>query len=104
MMNRAASLMGICRKANLASSGEFAVTEAVSAGKARLVIIAEDASDNTKKKFRNKCDWYKVPVIIYETKDNLGHWIGCSERSVVSINDEALAEKLLEIAGTGSAR
>ena len=104
MVNKAASLLGICRKAKLASSGEFAVTEAVNAGMARLVIIADDASDNTKKKFRNKCEWYKVPVIIYETKENLGHWIGCSERSVVSINDAALADKLLEIAVYKTAR
>ena len=57
-------------------SGEFQTLEAIRKGSAMLVIIAEDASDNTRKLFADKCSWYEVPVIYYGTKESLGRAIG----------------------------
>ena len=94
MVNKAASLLGICRKAKLASSGEFAVTEAVNAGMARLVIIADDASDNTKKLFSDKCSYYDVPMVIFGTKEELGHAIGKDFRASVAVTDGGLAGQI----------
>ena len=45
-------LLGIAAKAGKLASGEFAAVQALSARKAWLTIVAEDASANTKKQFR----------------------------------------------------
>ena len=49
------SLLGLAAKAGRVVSGEFATEKAVKAGKARLVLVAGDASDNSKKKFSDMC-------------------------------------------------
>jgi ribosomal protein L7Ae-like RNA K-turn-binding protein len=61
-------------------------------GKAVLVIVAGDASDNTKKKFRDMCEFYKVPIYIYGDKDTLGHAIGKEFRASLAILDEGFAK------------
>ena len=47
------SMLGLAMKAGKVSSGEFATEQAVKSGSAYLVILAETASANTQKKFRN---------------------------------------------------
>ena len=71
--NKVLSLIGLATKAGKTASGEFLTEREVKSGKAALVIVAGDASENTKKKFRNMCDYYKVPIYFYEDKDTLGH-------------------------------
>ena len=51
--NRILSSLGLAQKAGCIASGEYAVEKAVKGGLASLVIVAEDASDNTKKKMKN---------------------------------------------------
>ena len=47
------SLLGLAAKAGKVVSGEFATENAVKSGKAFLVLTAEDASNNTRKKFND---------------------------------------------------
>ena len=47
MRNKALSLIGLASRARKVSSGEFSVEKAIKSYNAFLVIIAEDASDNT---------------------------------------------------------
>ena len=70
--NNALLMLGMAAKAGKTASGEFMTENAVKSGEAALVIVAEDASDNTKKKFSNMCEYYKVPVKIHGTKEELG--------------------------------
>ena len=72
----------------------------VKSGRAYLVIVADDASDNTKKKFQNMCDFYEVPLYFYKDKDTLGHAMGKEFRASLAILDEGFAKgirKQLEI-------
>ena len=61
-------------------------------GDAMLVIVAEDASDNTKKLFTDKCSFYEVPVYIFGTKESLGRAIGKDFRSSLAVCDAGLAQ------------
>ena len=54
--NRVLSLISLATKAGKTVSGEFCTEKEVKTGRAVLVIVADDASDNTKKKFKNMCD------------------------------------------------
>ena len=90
--NKVLSLIGLATKAGKTASGEFLTEREVKSGKAALVIVAGDASENTKKKFRNMCDYYKVPIYFYEDKDTLGHAMGKEFRASLAILDEGFAE------------
>lgn len=93
------SLLGLAQKAGKTASGEFAVEQAVRRQSAFLVIVAADASDNTKKKMKNKTDYYHTPLYVFATKEELGRCIGKEYRSMVAILDRGFAEalgKLLE--------
>lgn len=79
-------------KAGRTASGEFCTEKEVKSGNAELVIVAGDASDNTKKKFKNMCDYYHVPVCFYGDKDTLGHAMGKQFRASLAILDEGFAK------------
>lgn len=85
-------LVSLAAKAGKVASGEFCTEKEVKSGKAALVFVADDASENTKKKFRNMCDFYKVPIYFYKDKDTLGHAIGKEFRASLAILDAGFAE------------
>lgn len=86
------SMLGIAEKAGRVASGEYQTEHAVKSYKAYLVIVAEDASANTRKMFRNMCEFYKVPLVFYGNKETLGHAIGKEFRASLAITDEGLAK------------
>ena len=90
--NKVLSLIGLATKAGKTASGEFLTEREVKSGKAALVIVAGDASENTKKNFRNMCDYYKVPIYFYEDKDTLGHAMGKQFRASLAVLDEGFAK------------
>ena len=65
--NRILSLVGLATKAGKTVSGEFSTEKAVKTGTAYLVIVSEEASGNTKKKFQNMCSFYQVPIYFFGT-------------------------------------
>jgi len=75
-------------------SGEFSTEKAIKTGKAFLVIVAEDASANTKKSFTDSCTYYQVPLRIYGTKEELGHHIGKQMRASLAVTDEGFGREL----------
>ena len=91
------SLLSIAEKGGNVKSGEFLTEESVKRRRSKLVIVAEDASDNTKKRFENMCAHYKVPYITYADKESLGHAIGKEFRASLSVTEKGLAEKIKEL-------
>ncbi|MBD5556698.1 MAG: 50S ribosomal protein L7ae [Roseburia sp.] len=87
-------MLGIAAKSGSVVSGEFATEKAVKDGKAYLVIVASDASDNTKKLFDNATAFYQVPMYLYADKESLGHFIGKEFRASLAITNEGLARSL----------
>ena len=96
MNNKVLSLLGLACRAGHVVSGEYATETAVKSGKARAVIVAGDASDNTKKLFRDKCSYYEVPLIETGTKEEVGKAIGKEYRASVAVTDESFAKGLVE--------
>lgn len=94
MQNRILSYLGLSMKAGKVVSGEFSVEQAVKKGKAEIVIVAEDASANTKKLFSDKCKFYNIPQYVYGTKEQLGRAVGKEMRASVAVIDAGLADKI----------
>ncbi len=92
--NKIFSLLGLATKAGRTASGEFMTESAVKSGKAYLVICGTDASDNTKKNFRNMCGFYRVPYFEYGTKEELGHAMGKEMRASLAVTDAGFAKSL----------
>ena len=90
------SMFGLAARAGKIASGEFQTETAVKSQTAYLVVVAEDASDNTKKLFRDKCSFYKIPIIILGTKEELGHAIGKEFRASLALLDKGFAEAVIK--------
>ena len=90
------SLIGLATKAGKSVCGEFLTERETKAGRAALVIIAADASDNTKDKFQKMCKFYKVPIYLYGDKDTLGHAMGKEFRASLAILDDGFAKGIQE--------
>ena len=93
---RILSMFGLAARAGRIASGEFQTETAVKSGSAFLVVVAEDASENTKKLFSDKCSFYKVPVITLGTKEELGHSIGKEFRASLAVLDEGFASAVMK--------
>lgn len=89
-------LLGLATKAGKAKSGEFSTEKAVKSGQASLVIVSRDASENTKKMFRNMCTYYKVPYFEFGSKEELGHILGKQMRASLAVIDENFSNALLK--------
>ena len=92
MRNRVFQMLGIAAKSGNVVSGEFSTEKAVKTGQAFLVIVSEEASDNTNKMFTNMTDFYEVPMYVFGTKEELGRCIGKEFRASLAITDENLAK------------
>lgn len=93
------SYLGLAMKSSNLVSGEFATEKAIQSREALLVLIAEDASDNTKKKFANKCDYYGVPIYFFGTKEELGKAIGKGMRTSIGLLEHGLANGIVKQLG-----
>ena len=85
------SMLGIAAKSGNVVSGEFSTEKAVKTGRAYLVIVSEEASDNTRKSFMNMTEFYDVPCYCYGSKEALGRCIGKEFRASLAVTDENLA-------------
>ena len=92
MRNRVFQMLGIAAKSGNIASGEFSTEKAVKTGHAFLVIVSEEASENTTKMFTNMTDFYEVPMYRFGTKEELGRCIGKEFRASLAITDENLAK------------
>ena len=102
---KALSMLGLAARAGKTASGEFSCERSVKSGKAALLILAGDASDNTKKKFENMCVYYEVPLAFSAGKEALGKAIGKELRSCVSVEDPGFAlqiKKLIDLSANSS--
>ncbi|MCM1497389.1 MAG: ribosomal L7Ae/L30e/S12e/Gadd45 family protein [Clostridium sp.] len=90
--NSGLSMLGLATKAGKIVTGEFSTERAVKSGTAFLVVVAADASDNTKKKFRNMCEYYQVTMREFSDKISLGNACGKEFRASLAVVDMGLAQ------------
>ncbi len=94
MNNKALSQLGLAMRAGKVVSGDEIVLKAIRSSEAKLVIVAGDASLNTRKKFRDKCGTYRVPLLIGFDRESLGSSVGKPERVVLALTDQGFASLL----------
>lgn len=89
--------LGLANRAGKLVSGEELVLKEIQRKRAKLVLIANDASLNTRKKITDKCEYYAIPYKMVADRYQLGAAIGKSERVIVAVMDEGFSKKLLTL-------
>lgn len=92
---KALGYLGLASRAGKVESGEFSAEKAIKSHRACVVVIAEDASDNTGKKFHQMCEYRNVPCIGFSDRETLGRAIGKGFRAVCAVTDRKLAEAFI---------
>lgn len=88
------SLLGICRRSGKLVIGADPSADSVKKNKARLVIFADDFSQNSKKHVLQTANEHSVPALtLNRTKDEVSAAVGrlCG---VMAVEDRGFAEKL----------
>ncbi len=88
--------LGLASRAGKVTSGEMMAEKAIRGGKAYLLLLAEDASEATKKRFTDHASYYKVPYLFVSDKETLGRAIGKDYRAMAVVEDEKLAALIKE--------
>ena len=92
--NKIYGLLGISAKAGKVISGTDIVLENISKGKIALVIVAEDASEKTKKNIKFFCEKENVDMIVFGDIFKNSKAIGKQNRAIIGVKDRNLAEAL----------
>jgi ribosomal protein L7Ae-like RNA K-turn-binding protein len=92
------SLLGLASCARKIVSGET-LLKSIQSNKVQLVLLANDASENTKKKYLDKCKYYSVPIYLIDDTDSLSKAIGKDNRVCVGVIDVGFASKIKSILG-----
>lgn len=97
-MTKLLNMIGLAKRAGKISTGSFICEKMIKSRTAKLVVLAADASENTKKTICDSCKFYDVYVIEAATMDTLGHAVGADAlRAVISVNDNNFAKAILDI-------
>ena len=95
-MNKALNTLGISACARKISYGETLLKD-IKSKKVSLVVVASDASDNSKKRLIDKCNFYKCKYVVCLDKDSITKSIGRVDLvSAVGIKDYNLMKKFKE--------
>ena len=96
-MDKALNYLALARKAGLAELGEEPVGAVARAQKARLIIVASDASDHTWRRAKSfVAGTDQICLRVPFTKDEMGFAIGRTALAIAAITDAALALALVK--------
>ena len=91
-MDKALNYLGLARKAGRIELGEEPVGAVARAKKARLIVVAKDATDHTWRRAKSfVAESEQICLRVPYSKDELGQAIGRTELALAAFTDPALA-------------
>lgn len=101
MSEKALGLLGLMRRANAIQIGEDNTGETVKAGKAKLLVLASDASENAQKRAESFISGRNtVKVVLPHTKDELSQALGIGGCSMAAVTEIGFANALMKLLKT----
>ncbi|WP_053957393.1 L7Ae/L30e/S12e/Gadd45 family ribosomal protein [Inediibacterium massiliense] len=97
MENKIFSFLGLAQRSGQLVTGEDTCTLYAKKKAIQLIIIPQDASENTKKKFKDMANHRNIPFLIYANRESLSKAVGKSNRTVYGIKDKGFATKILSL-------
>ncbi len=99
--NKALRLLGLAARAGKVAFGTESVIETIENKKAKIVLVAEDAADRTKRNIKRISEENHVSIRIYGTIETLSKWVGKENKAVICIKDINFANEILKIIDGG---
>lgn len=96
MRSKLHSYMGFAKKSRNLIMGYNTCLFAMNKRKVKLLIIAEDTAENTRKKIEKDAKKHQVTYRIYGTGDELSEMAGTGGRSIFGITDQNFAQVILK--------
>lgn len=97
MREKTLNLLGLMRKANAIAVGETNTGGAVRAGKAKLLLLASDASDNARSRARGFTHGRDVVTVTLPfTKDEIAAHVGVSSCAMAAITNIGFANAFMK--------
>ncbi|MCD2256261.1 L7Ae/L30e/S12e/Gadd45 family ribosomal protein [Agrilactobacillus fermenti] len=90
------NLLGLAMRAGKIITGESMVQQALVNGKLALVYVAQDTGASTKKKFKDKTEFYHVPIHDELTTEQITQAIG-RPRKILGITDKGFAKGMVKL-------
>ncbi len=97
MENKIYSMLGLAMKAGKLAYGTDMCLEKIKNKRAKLVILAEDASDNNKEKFDKICKENNIELIIFGNKFDLSKRIGKDNKTIFALLDTNFAKSIMKL-------
>lgn len=95
--NKVIQFIRLIKKSGNLLEGYNRCEEALKNSKTQLIIISEDVSENTKRKFINYCNRYEVQYINRFSKYDLGEIVNKDFVSIIGIANKSMAENLYKL-------
>lgn len=97
MTDKTTGMLGLMRRAQAIEPGEDRAGSAVKAGKAKLLLLAADASDNAAKRADGYTMGRNVPIVpLPYSKIELGAALGMGTCAMAAVTDIGFAEALMK--------
>jgi Ribosomal protein HS6-type (S12/L30/L7a) len=97
MRNNFLQFLSLTKRAGRLVEGYNKCEESIKKGEALLLIISEEASENTRSKFEKYKDDAGIPCIKGYSCVDLGNAIGRPEIHILCVTDKQMSEKLLSL-------
>ncbi len=94
-------LIGLSARARKISFGADSVEDRIKQRKVKIIIVAKDASDRTKNKFKKLSEKYNISIIIDGDIEQLSKTIGKSNKAILGIEDINIANEIKKINNGG---
>jgi len=99
--NKVFRLLGLATKAGKIAFGTESVIDTINKNKAKLVLVAEDAADRTKRNIIRISEENNVPVRVYGSIEILSKSIGKDNKAIVCIKDSNFSKEMLKVIDGG---
>lgn len=96
-MNKFLNFLGLAKRSGSIIEGYSKCNEQRNKKKIYLFIISNDASEASKKKFKNHCNDNNIKYIQNFSKEELGAAVGRPEIKIIAILDNNIAKKLVAL-------
>lgn len=98
---RVLGLLGLCTKAGYICFGTDSCIDLIEKNKIKLIIVADDAADRTKKNFEFLCNKKDIRISIFGNITDISKAIGKTNKAVIGIKNTSLANQIYKIINGG---
>ncbi len=83
--NKFLDFLGLAARAGKVVYGAESVDKGIKSGRVKLVVLDGNASEPTKKAFRDACSYYKTRIIVLNEDDVLGRSLNKPNNKIIGI-------------------